>query len=255
MPGSTCAILMYHALNDNPSPISIRPDEFKRQMKWLHDYNYSVLSLTEIYLILQSGSSFPKRSIAITFDDGYKDFYTIAFPILSEYGFPATVFLVTGFCERDNGWPEQPKNLPLFELASWSQVDEMSRNGIDFGAHTVSHPRLDRIPFVSAEREIKDSKAIIEDRLGMPVISFAYPYGKYSVDIKAIVRDHFTCACGTQAGLIRSTSDRYELDRIEVQYLRPELVFKNLSSRWTKPYLYSRNGLHKVRQTIKQGSY
>jgi peptidoglycan/xylan/chitin deacetylase (PgdA/CDA1 family) len=255
MPGTNCAILMYHALHDGLSPISIRPAEFQRQMQWLHDQNYSVLSLAELSLLLQSGRTLPEKSMAITFDDGYKDFYTIAFPILSEYGFPATVFLVTGFCDRDNSWPGQPKNLPLFELASWSQIDELSRYGIEFGAHTVSHPRLDRISFVSAEREIKDSKAAIEARLGKPVESFAYPYGKFSEDVKAIVRDHFTCACGTQAGLVQSTSDRYELDRIEIQYLRPDWVFKIISSRWAKPYLYSRNGLHKVRQIIKRDSY
>ena len=255
MPGSLCAILMYHAIQEQPSAISIHPEKFRRQMEFFHDQKYNVIPLCDIGRTLTSQGVLPNKCVAITFDDGFRDFYTVAFPVLCDYNFPATVFLVTGHIGRDNGWPGQPNSLPRFPIASWSEVAEMSRHGIDFGAHTVSHTRLDMIDSRTVEREIMDSKYAIEERIGRPVLTFAYPYGKFSTMTKSIVQDNFTVACGTRNGLVELDSDRFELPRIEIQYLGKEFLLSGLPSWWMPYYLHSRDRLHKIRQVFQQEAY
>lgn len=255
MPGSFCAILMYHAIQEKLSAISIHPEKFRRHMKFFHDQKYAVIPLIEISRMLANGSELPEKCVAITFDDGFRDFYATAYPVLCEYKSPATVFLVTGYIGRENAWPGQPDNLPRFPIASWSEVAEMSRHGIDFGAHTVSHARLDVLEPGTAEGEILDSKHAIEDHTGKLVESFAYPYGYISTKVKAIVQDHFACACGTRNGLVEPDFDLYELQRVEIHYLGKEFLLGGLPAWWMPYYLQSRDRLHRIRRVLQQEAY
>jgi peptidoglycan/xylan/chitin deacetylase (PgdA/CDA1 family) len=106
----------------------------------------------------------------ITFDDGYRDFYTNAFPILQKYHFPATVFLPTDFIENETNKLRGKDHL------TWSLVAELSASGISFGSHTLSHPQLHDLGRNEIKHELRDSKKSIEDKTGKPVTSFSFPF-------------------------------------------------------------------------------
>ena len=221
-------ILMYHALDESRSIVAIPPAVFGWQMRWLYDNGYQVIPLSRLVQHLRSGDPLPTQSIAITFDDGFESIYTDAFPILADYGFPATVFLVTGYCGRQNDWPSQPLTAPRLSLLSWTQIREMDRHGIEFGAHSITHPRLDRLAPDELEYEILFSKANIEERLGHAIELFAYPYGRYNEAIKAIVRRAYVGACTTWLGMVGIESDPLALERIEALYVARPLIFRQL---------------------------
>ncbi len=97
-------ILTYHSIDNSGSVISTTPERFRSQMQYLSDSSFNVISLNEIATCIREKQPFPSRSLAITFDDGFKNNYDIAYPVLKEYGFSAIIFLVTGYCGRNNRW-------------------------------------------------------------------------------------------------------------------------------------------------------
>ncbi len=240
-------ILTYHSIDNSGSVVSTSPETFQRQMQFLSESSFNVVSLNVIMDCLHENRPLPSRALAITFDDGYENVYTDAFPVLEKYGFGATVFLITDYCGKDSDWPG---NAPSFErrpLLSWTEIEEMRRHGFEFGAHTATHPNLTQVSIQQAEREIIGSKAEIEDRLGVEATSFAYPYGKYNSEVEEIVRTQFLGACSTILGKVRSDCDLHELRRIDMYYLsRPEL-FSALSTNLLEWYLGVRQVLRELR--------
>jgi peptidoglycan/xylan/chitin deacetylase (PgdA/CDA1 family) len=162
-------ILMYHGVDRRPSVVTIPPNQFQWQMEWLHDHGYKSIPLGELSRCMITGEAFPERSVVLTFDDGYQSLYTEVFPVLQQYGFSATVFIIAGLCGKDNQWLGQPSFIPAMNLLTWEQIDEMARYGIEFGSHTFHHPRLDRLPASALYNEIVLPKVVLEDRLGRPV--------------------------------------------------------------------------------------
>lgn len=223
-------ILMYHDLDEEASVISLRPELFAWQMRWLHEQRYRVLPLSELVERLRERKPFPARSVVITFDDGFESVYTAAYPVLARYGFAATVFLVPAYCGQSNTWPGQPRSIPEQPLLSWSQIHEMDRHGIEFGAHSFSHRRLDQLPLAESAREILDSKSYLEDRLGHTVELFSYPYGRYNKAAQSIVEKAFGGACSSQPGLVQHSSDPLALARVDIQYILHPRLFGLMSN-------------------------
>ena len=176
------AILTYHSLDDSGSVISTRPETFRAQMELLKREGAPVVAAGEI-------ASRP-GSVALTFDDGFQNFYTHAFPVLREFGFPATVFIVSGYCGGRNNWPTQSAGVPVLDLMGWSEIREVSRYGVSLGAHTVTHPHLGSLPTAEAERELRQSRAEIQDRTGVRVTEFAYPYGDWNPALRGLAARH-----------------------------------------------------------------
>jgi peptidoglycan/xylan/chitin deacetylase (PgdA/CDA1 family) len=236
-------ILLYHNLDEGASVVSLRPEQFAWQMRWLHERGYQAVRLSEIVRHLRHEGALPRKAVAITFDDGFESVYQIAASVLSRYGFSATVFLVPAFCSQTNTWPGQPRGVPSYPLMSWGQICELDRSGIEFGAHSVHHQRLDRLALEEATVEILDSKARIEDRLGHAVPHFAYPYGRYNAAVKAIVSQAFAGACAAWPGLVGTGSDPWELPRIDVLYVARTPLFRQMGSHFFGPYLVLRRSL------------
>jgi len=236
---TSLTILTFHAVDNRPSVIAFPPKLFQRSMARLHDRGYQTLSLPELIDCLQRGVPFPERSLAITFDDGYQSVYEQAFPSLQRYGFTATVFLTVG--AKGNG--TKAERLPSMSgrsMLSWSEIKEMYRWGITFGAHTLTHPDLTTLPLKKVEIEINDSKAAIEDALDTPVACFAYPYGRYDTRCREIVSHHFVCACSDKLGLVRPDSDVYAMERVDAYYLRTDRLFAAMSTRLFPLYIRAR---------------
>ena len=169
-------ILMYHSVSDNlfgrTHPyyqINTSPLVFARQMRWLRRNGYRTMDLTEMLAALETGQDVSKRMV-LTFDDGYQDFYTDAFPVLRQCGFGATVFLTTDRIK------DAPLRLEGVDYLTWREVRDLHAEGIRFGSHTVTHPDLRSLGPDQIDYELAYSKDTIEQRLGTPIESFAYPF-------------------------------------------------------------------------------
>jgi peptidoglycan/xylan/chitin deacetylase (PgdA/CDA1 family) len=242
-------ILTFHAVDDRRSVISIRPEIFQRGMERLHQCGFRSLSLTKAADYLRRGTPFPDRSFGITFDDGYQSVYEKAFPVLSHYGMSATVFLTVGNKDMDR----HAGRLPSIEdrsMLSWDEMGEMRRYGIDFGAHTLTHPDLTCLSQSQITVEVCDSKAIIEDKLGVPVSSFAYPYGRYDNQSREIVSQCFECACTDRLGLVKAGSDMFALERADAYYLRRNGLFYIMTTPLFPYYIRACNIPRSIRRAI-----
>jgi len=238
-------ILTYHSLDESGSVISVRPEVFCAQMVFLAGAHIPVVPLPDV-------RSTP-GSVAITFDDGFRNFFEHAFPVLRQYRFPATVFVVSGYCGRRNDWPTQPKSsgIPSAELMSWSEVEEISRSGIDIGSHTATHPRMGALAPAEIEAELSTSRDAIEQRTGKPVRTLAYPYGASTPLVRAAVRHYFPWACGTRLAYLAEDSDNADLPRIDAYYLQNQFWFEGLQSLRGSAYLGFRALLRGLRQKFE----
>ena len=208
-------ILTYHAVDPQASVISVDPDIFFYQMEWLFQEGFSVIPLEKLIACLWNGEPYEPNSVVLTFDDGLSSVYEHAYPVLKKFHFPATVFLVTGHIGGMNDWAGQPPHIPQYRMLSWAQVEEMSRAGVSFGAHSRTHPDLTRLSEVELMDEIMGSKDDICNRLNLEVASFAYPYGRIPETARELVQHNFSGACSASLGHVDSTSDIAALERID----------------------------------------
>lgn len=243
-------ILTFHAIEEQSSVISFPPELFRRGMAKLYENGYRALSLLEAIDYLRQRKPLPDRSFTVTFDDGYQTVYEKAFPVLQEYAMPATIFLSVG--ESGTGKPlERLPSLKGRSMLNWSEIQEMKRAGIEFGAHTLTHPNLTLLPLDRVKAEICDSKTIIESALGVTVASFAYPYGLYDHRVCEIVKQRFTCACSDKLGLISIDSDSYALERVDAYYLRTDKVFDLILTKAFPSYIQIRAIFRRIRRAIQ----
>jgi peptidoglycan/xylan/chitin deacetylase (PgdA/CDA1 family) len=213
-------ILMYHSISERKESgihpyyqTTTSPSAFEEQIRLLRRRGFHSVPLKEIGHCFRNPAG-AGRPIGITFDDGYKDFYTQAFPVLQKYGFGATVFLPTAYM----GGQFLGK-----DCLSWTEVEELVRNGIEFGSHTVTHPLLHVLGDQDLRSELHASKQEIEDRTGTEISLFSYPYA-FPQEDRAFTRrlSRILEECGyrwgvtTRIGRAGREQDRYFLKRIPV---------------------------------------
>jgi len=208
---SKASILMYHSVSDNGILFTVTPADFERQMAYIKKRGFRVMSLDGLAGLILAGKTIPAKTLAITFDDGYEDNYSVAWPILKKYGFAATIFLPTAYVgkEMDNS---QKKPLPVM---SAEQVREMSASGsIRFGSHTHTHPRLENASDDEFRQEILESAKVIEELIGRIPTSFAYPKGYSRTSFSRMLEDcGYRCAVTVREGLVAPGDDLYLLNR------------------------------------------
>lgn len=248
--GYKVPILTYHSIDDSGSVISISPDKFRSQMYYLRDKNFNIIPLKDVVACLRRNLPLPPRSIAITFDDGFKNFYEVAYPVLKDCGFTAMVFLVPGHCGKNNKWEGQSKRIPVLNLLGWEEIREMADKGIDFGAHTINHTDLPKLSVKQASEEIVNSKQVIEKNLGKNVQFFAYPYGELNHEIKAIVKNHYSGACSVEMDFVNIKSDIYALPRIDMYYFCNNNLFIYIGTPVFFIYVTFRSILRSIRNKI-----
>lgn len=186
----------------------------------------------------------------MTFDDGFRNFFEHVAPVLQQHHFPATVFVVSGYCGAANTWPSQPTRppVPQLSLMSWSELEQVASAGVSVGSHTATHPFMTRLSEAEVEEELRLSRKTIEDRTGRSVAAFAYPYGDNSVAVRHAVARHFQLACGTKLAFLSRDSDSMELPRLDVFYLRRQFWFQGLRTGHGAAYLAARRSLRSLRQ-------
>jgi peptidoglycan/xylan/chitin deacetylase (PgdA/CDA1 family) len=240
-------ILTYHSISEGDSPLRTPPSLFTEQVEWLRA-NARVAPLDEVVSALASGAPLPERTVVLTFDDGFSDFYSAAAPVLRRLKLPATIFLATGYCGKTNAWPGQPAWVEQQALLDWQQVTELAQDGFCFGAHSLTHPALPALSPAEAEDEICGSKAQLEGRTGCQVDFFAYPYGRWTPAVRDMVRASYRGACSTGAGAVEPDADPFALPRTDAHYLRRPSAFRMLFTTWFLVYLATRRLIRRVRR-------
>lgn len=212
-------ILTYHSFDYGKGLLSVTPENFEKQMHYLKDKGFNVIPLDELVEGIKNRRKFAHNTVVITMDDGYKDNFTYAYPILKKFGFPATIFLITNNIGTN------------VDFLNWDEVKEMCKNNISFGGHTKNHVYL---PSVDKEDvlwdEIVGCKKSIEEHIGIPVYYFCYPLGGFTEEVEMLAnKAGYKGACATNRGDdILNDRDVYELNRISVRNGNPYFSFSNI---------------------------
>ena len=187
---TTSPVLMYHAVNvgDDPYNIQVSPHRLRQQLSLLRRLGYRGVPVKRL---LTSGTG-QERLIGLSFDDGYTDFLTTAMPILAEFGYTATVYMVAGSLGGTNTWDPMPPRRSLMTAANLRTV---LAAGHEIGSHGMTHTALTDVAKGTLHHEVADSQRVLEDALGMPVTGFCYPYGSFDDKALAEVRGRYEYAC------------------------------------------------------------
>jgi peptidoglycan/xylan/chitin deacetylase (PgdA/CDA1 family) len=213
-------ILMYHSISDDPETgvgayyrIATKPEIFRQHLAILKSSGYKCVDLKAGIAALKRGSV--EKMAVITFDDGYRDFYTNAFPALKEHGFTATMFLPTALIGS------QSRTFKSRECLTWSEVKELHRAGVHFGSHTVTHPKLVELDWPQIKTELRDSRTEIENQLGAACDTFAYPFAfpETKKDFvqrlgEMLAESGYECCATTRVGRAKPGDDLMQLKRL-----------------------------------------
>lgn len=223
-------VLNYHRVDSGiRHSLVVPPEEFKKQMQYLHDEGYHTITLDELYEYVTKGTQLPDKPVLITFDDGYIDNYQYAMPILKEYNMKATLFMITGSIGENR-------------FVNLEQLKEMQANGIDIQSHTVNHKDLRNMPLQQVRDELISSKAVLEDRMKHPVRYIAYPGGFANKDIDTIAEESgYRMAFNVKAGNVEPGQDLFNLPRQAVFF--NDTPFQNFWVRlhypWENAFMWS----------------
>lgn len=237
---SSVIVLLYHQFKAPGVPISpkfqwtLNQDVFESEMKYIHDNGYHVVPLSDLLRFLKHEITLPPGSVVITIDDGYKSAIVYAAPILKKYGFPWTFFIYPDFITTAEG----------SGAASWNDLLELQKEGVDIESHSMTHPQLSRHKqkikgvwhdFTPQEydawltNETAGSKALLEQKMGKPITVFAYPFGDYNKEVKAkVIAAGYEAILTVAGNPVHSTTDprsigRYTITQGEVKNFETDL--------------------------------
>jgi len=199
-------ILMYHSVDmfKDITKLSVSPETFSRQMAFLYRHKYNVISFEEMVKLIKNKERIPPKTVTITFDDGYINNYTEAYPILKKYNFPATIFMITSMIGK-----------PAY--LSWEHLKELKENGIAIESHTISHRWMPDLSDADLKKEVYESKKILEKGLKKKVNFISYPVGAYDKRVQSCVKQAgYKGACGTNPGPTKKWDDIYALKRLRI---------------------------------------
>lgn len=217
------SVLMYHMIGDIQNNAAVMTEaNLRLQMNYLRDHGYHPITMQELYDYITKGAPLPEKPICITFDDGYLDSYTIVYPLMKEYGFPWTLFLITD----DVGKP--------YNRMTWDQLKEMAdSHTVTIANHTLSHPKLHNLATAKEkEKEIVEANEALKYHLGIDNAWLAYPYGDYDDQVVEICKKAgIKMAVTTDSGRVHVGSYPYELKRV---YVGNDISLARFSERLNK---------------------
>lgn len=206
-------ILMYHHISDNSrwpnddrkKRLTVQPEQLAEQLDYLQRAGYTTITLDDLVAALQTGAALPEKPVILSFDDGYQDFYTNAYPLLQRYGAKATIYIISG-------WVGQP------DIMTWDELRELAASPlITIGAHTRTHPQLAKHSAGRSWEELAGGKADLETRLRITVRHLAYPSGSYNATtITQSQQVGFVTATTVHYGIQERADKLFELPRVFV---------------------------------------
>jgi peptidoglycan/xylan/chitin deacetylase (PgdA/CDA1 family) len=207
-------ILMYHRVDVlRPTlpaitrSLTVAPEDFARQMRWLARHGYHAISQTQLFAALERGAALPAKPVLITFDDGYRDVLANAAPVLRRLGMKATAYVITSRISNGD-----------VSFLTWLQLKQLEQDGIAIGSHTVHHYELPGLSDPAALQELIQSRRALEAHLGHPVQWFAYPAGRFDARSEGLVKQAgYVLAVTTQPGARQDARQPFALHRYEVQ--------------------------------------
>jgi peptidoglycan/xylan/chitin deacetylase (PgdA/CDA1 family) len=214
------AILTYHSIDSSGSPISVSRAAFARHVAWLASGRVRVTTVDELL-----GLPDTVDAVALTFDDGFRNFGEVASPMLAAHGLPSTVFVVSDRVGGTNAWRGVSERvtdpgIPILPLLDWGELESLSERGVTLGAHTRTHARLDALHTDRLVDEICGSAMVIRDRTGRVPSGFAYPYGSLNQEAADVVRRTFVWGCTTELRLLGAADQLATLPRLDMYYFR-----------------------------------
>jgi peptidoglycan/xylan/chitin deacetylase (PgdA/CDA1 family) len=207
-------VLTYHAVADEPCGIAVAPGLFRRHVLHLRRAGYRAVTFAEAARALETGLRDRSPLVCITFDDAYRSVLENAVPVLREVGFTATIFVPTAHVGEANRWDTAvpPGGWPLL---SWDELGALARDSFEIGSHSRTHPHLPDLDDASLTEEVAGSRRELEDRLGVPIATFCYPFGHHDARTRAaVLAAGYRAACTTEFGASRPGHDRMRLPRI-----------------------------------------
>ena len=232
-------ILMYHRVEEIPSDAVhrtnfVRPSQFVEQLSALREWGYASITFADWLEYRDHGKTLPSRPLILTFDDGYRSTLEIAWPLVRAHSFSATTFLVTGQLGGTNVWdPGEPQQ----GLLSGDDVLTLRREGMTFGSHTRTHRPLTQLPVAAVEEELRESRHDLEDLLGEPVSTIAYPFNNQDRGVReAARRAGYTSGVRGTGRMNRRGTDPLALRRIKIDYRLTvrTLRWRLLRERWLR---------------------
>ncbi len=210
-------VLMYHSIGDEPNNDAvISKERFAEQMAFLHSKQYNTLTLDELYGYITAKKPLPSKPVVITFDDGYRDTYEAALPILKQYGFRSTMFIPVG----DVG-----------KYLTWQQLREMKAAGMDIGSHSYTHRELAGLSREVQATEITKAKELLDRELNQDTRWFCYPYGTFNQTTKELLKANgITIAVTINPGWTKAGDDPLTLQRV---WLGNGVTLKHFEERLT----------------------
>jgi peptidoglycan/xylan/chitin deacetylase (PgdA/CDA1 family) len=205
-----------------------REEEFSKQLEYLHSNGYNAIYLSQLLGHQRDKTPFSKKSIVISFDDGNYTDYTVAFPLLKKYSFTATFFLTTDFIDKPN-------------YLRKSQIEEMSKDGMEFGSHGKSHKFLSTLKEEELKSELQESKKVLENIIGKELSLLSLPGGYHSSKVKKIAQElGFKGICTSEFGFNQKDTDPFELKRVSLRFGDSLSYFISLINLDKKLYLKKR---------------
>jgi peptidoglycan/xylan/chitin deacetylase (PgdA/CDA1 family)/glycosyltransferase involved in cell wall biosynthesis len=235
-------VLLYHRVINDPSLAGkhgtyVTTKQLEAHLEYLHKNNYTPITFEDLSMINRFDKD--KKYVILTFDDGYEDNYTLLFPMLKKFNFKAVIFMVTG--KKENTWDylDEGRTFPLLER---TQILEMNRYGIEFGAHTMNHVDLTKVEVSEAKQEIEGSRETLEQILGKKVTAFAYPYGSVNETVKELVKKAgFKYGISTVMGPLAIHEDIFNIRRI---IAHPDTNLSRFARKVKGNYLYRKAKTH-----------
>jgi peptidoglycan/xylan/chitin deacetylase (PgdA/CDA1 family) len=180
-PGLT--VVGWHRIDGGPGGLSTTPDEFRTHLDVIARDGWSVVALPDAV----AANTVPRKALALTFDDGYASVAEVAWPLLRERGWPATLYAVSGYLDGEKRFAWDQPGDPEARLLDAQGLRDVATDGLHIGSHTVSHRWLPHLDDATVTAEVRDSRAALEDLLGAPVRDFAYPMGGWDARVRAVV--------------------------------------------------------------------
>lgn len=264
-PRAVVPILCYHSIGvgrEGPTArFTVRTEQFSDQMEWLVQNGYTGLTVPEYAEHIRQRRPLPPKPVVITFDDGYRDFATAAYPILNRLRLPVTLYVPTALvgcganAGPEPGWPE---------MLNWPDVADLSRDGVVIGSHAHTHRELDVMRMRDVRRELRLSKLMLEDHIQAHVATFAYPYGYNSARTRrAVALTEYSSACGVKNSYSHIDDDVWSMARFLIEATHSLGAFAELvagqegelAPSRERPQTFAWRQVRRGRRIIRQSPY